>query len=382
MIYLFLFLYQITHRNQGRELIYQSGHRCVLCLKYFDDIYSLKQHTLCWHSKLTFHFKIIHDNLSMIDIECKPSEMYHSSFITNNNDNRRDLKEYYHGWINIWNNYYLKCDRKLRQDINNKFFITNNIEHLQNNNNTNNDVDTTKLYNSKWNFHNKLSMELLAKNSSHLLRKKSLSKRDVVDTFTLSCNQFKNRTIPSLTNKEKLLIVEEVLRYPLMNGRMSKVCKYIGLKNVKFLKKLMAIYPMLLLLNQKQVSLHLIEKWNQWKCNIKKNILVENVTNDDLNNISLHDILLRIRVNEKGINGLPPKYKLWICTYILSHGGKPFVSRFTDHLQSQNQETLIEKDKQTLSNITNSALYNVYYNFCGYMMFRGQFPLSTQGLMY
>ena len=364
--------------------MYQSGHRCVLCLKYFDDIYSLKKHSLCWHSKLTFNFKIVNKNLSIINIECKPSEMCYLSFMDNkpniNNSNyRHDLNEYYYGWINIWNNYYLKCDDKMRNDINNKYFIRdNNMEYLDNkeNNDLNLNIDTNKLYSSKWNFHNKLSMELLAKSSSRLLTLKKISKRDVVDTFSLSCNQFKNRTISSLTNKEKLSMVEEVLKYPLMNGRMSKVCKHIGLKNVKFLKKLMAIYPMLLLLNQKEVSLHLIEKWNQWKCNIKKNILVENVTNDHLKSIKLKDILLRIRRNEKGINSLSPKQKLWICAYILSHGGKSFISRFKDHLESD--ESLNDEDAAT--HITNSALYNVYYNFCGYMMLCGQFPLSTQGM--
>eukprot|EP01084_Bolivina_argentea_P141041 247877_1 len=191
------------------------------------------------------------------------------------------------------------------------------------------------------------------------------NKIDIYSTFKLSCNQFKNRRITSLTNNEKLLMVEEVLSYPLMNGRMSKLCKYIGFKNIKYLKKLMAIYPMLLLLNHKQISLHLINKWNEWKCNIKRGIIIENVTNNDLKLITIENISLKIKQNDKGIGSLLPKEKLWLCTYILSRGGKSFISSFKTELNI---------------NITNNSLYNIYYNFCGYMMLCGQFPLSTQGM--
>merc|ERR1712228_65245 len=229
------------------------------------------------------------------------------------------------------------------------------------------------LFLNKWSFHQKLSFELLISAQSSKTIK--WNKSNIVDTFSLSCNQFKNRSIASLSNKEKLLMVEDVLKYPTMTNRISKLSKFIGLKSTKFLKKLMCIYPMLLVLNHKEISLHFIQQWNRWKCCVAKNIFVQQVSNDDLQKISLKDVLLQISQNEKGIRSLSPIYKLWLCSYILSKGGKSFICQFENHLQSVQE--LQEFDTSQI-HLTNASLYNVYYNFCAHMCLCGQFPLSLQ----
>merc|ERR1712232_1353923 len=144
----------------------------------------------------------------------------------------------------------------------------------------------------------------------------------------------------------------------------------------KFVKKMMAIYPMLLVLNHKDISLHLIEKWNRWKCHLSKDIIAKTVKNEDLEAISMKDILVKIKQFDKGIAALSPLHKLWICLYILGKGGKSFINSFVNHLQT---EPGLEDVDVSRINIKKSALLNVYYNFCGYMSLTGQFPLSEQG---
>ena len=161
-----------------------------------------------------------------------------------------------------------------------------------------------------------------------------------------------------------------------MTGRVHKVARFIGLKKVKYLKKLMSIYPMLLLLNRKEIALHLVENWTRWKCHAKKAVFVEPVTHNELDQITLSDILRRIRQNDKGIEALCPSDKLWICSYILSNGGKSFVSHFSDHLQTEDMLTVQDREME----IKNVKLYAVYYGFCEYLMLCDQFPLSKEGM--
>ena len=117
---------------------------------------------------------------------------------------------------------------------------------------------------------------------------------------------------------------------------------------------------MLLVLNHKEISLYLIENWTRWKCYVKKGISVESVSHNDMEQVTLSDILRRIRQHDKGIQALCPSDKLWICSYILSNGGKSFVSHFSDHLQTEDMLTV--EDREMV--IKNSSLYAVYYGFC------------------
>ena len=182
---------------------------------------------MCWHSELTFTFKRIRDDLIRIIVDCAPSEFHkHSLFQllrkkengNGSNDHnahikaQQDLKEYYFGWINPWNSYSMTCDKTLRQKLNDKFCSGLSGEGDNGHDQKTNAVDTVdvdKLHALKWNFHHKLAIHLLAMKSDRRMKRK-VSKRDVVDTISLAANQFKNRTVSSLTTQEKLVMVEEV----------------------------------------------------------------------------------------------------------------------------------------------------------------------------
>eukprot|EP00488_Nonionellina_sp_1-RS-2012_P001691 TRINITY_DN2830_c0_g1_i1.p1 TRINITY_DN2830_c0_g1~~TRINITY_DN2830_c0_g1_i1.p1 ORF type:complete len:133 (+),score=27.17 TRINITY_DN2830_c0_g1_i1:76-474(+) len=114
------------------------------------------------HSKLHICIvQMMHSHLHVINVECKASNQ---AYLWGNN---RDLNEYYYGWINIWNNYYLKCDTQQRAQLNDKFVIgtteTMDVDH---------DIDIAKMYASKWDFHDELSVEMaLRQRMGNLYRK-------------------------------------------------------------------------------------------------------------------------------------------------------------------------------------------------------------------
>lgn len=206
--------WQFGRRENGNlkaELL-QNDHRCVLCLRAFENLDNLREHAACWHPKLSFWAKSITPNLGVIRIESRqPSSIKESN-----------------EWMDLWSEFYLDCAVKmrLRQQQNNEVEDDSNEEKL--------DIDS--LHFRRWSFHQSLSTQLRTQRSS----KAKWNKSNIADSFTMSLKQFRHRSIASLSNQEKLSMAEDVLRLPTMPNRLSKLSKFVGFESTAFLKKMMA----------------------------------------------------------------------------------------------------------------------------------------------